>query len=153
MRLIYYPDIDTVDLHFASPRKGHAERAERGATGEERAFETVEKSQPVEVETREADQSGQTLAHYREDRLEELTIEHASRRAPAAWGVESLRREAAQVAATTGRLVESVTYDLLRDRTSFQTGDLRPKSPHTSDDAVRAFNQMIDEAKTTSAAA
>ena len=107
----------------------------------------------VETETFEADPSGQPLAHYREDRLEELTIEHASRRAPAAWGVESLRREAAQVAATTGRIVESVTHDLRRDRTSFQTGDLGPQSPHTSDEAVQEYNRMIDEIEKTSAAA
>ena len=82
-----------------------------------------------------------------------LTIEYASRRAPAAWGIKALRREAAQVAATTGRLVESVTHDRLRDRTSFQTEEVGPQSPHTSDAAVQAFNQMIDEALETSAAA
>ncbi|MFB6230995.1 MAG: hypothetical protein ABEL04_07545 [Salinibacter sp.] len=57
------------------------------------------------------------------------------------------------MAATTGRIVESVTHDLRRDRTSFQTGDLGPQSPHTSDEAVQEYNQMIDEIGKTSAAA
>jgi hypothetical protein len=81
-----------------------------------------------------------------------MTIEHASRRAPTAWDIELLRREAAKVAATTGRVVESVTYDPLRDRTSFQTGEPGPQSPYTSDDAVRDYNQMIDEIQTPSTA-
>lgn len=115
--------------------------------------EPTEQSQEDETETYEADPSGQTLAHYEGNRLSGLTIEHASRRAPAVWGIESLRQEAADVATTTGRTVEFVTYDLLRDRTSFQTGELGPESPYTSDDAVREFNQMIEESQTASAAA
>ena len=117
------------------------------------AQDSADPSRQSETETYEANPTGQTLAHYREDRLEELTIEHASRRAPAAWGIESLRRKAAQVASTTGRIVESVTHDLRQDRTSFQAGDLGFQSPHTSDEAVRKYNQMIDEIKKASAAA
>ena len=147
MVFTYYPDIDTLDLHLNAE-----EEKERKCDGQA-AQDSADPSRQAETETYEANPTGQTLAHYREDRLEELTIEHASRRAPAAWGVESLRREAAQVAATTGRIVESVTHDLRRDRTSFQTGDLGPQSPHTSDEAVREYNQMIDEIKKASAAA
>lgn len=55
------------------------------------------------------------------------------------------KKEAAKVAATTARVVVSGTYDLARDRTSFQTGGFGPQSPHTSDGAVRAYKQMIDE--------
>jgi hypothetical protein len=154
MILTYYPDTDTLDVDFRDPSVRSAESYPTQEKAMEAAREIVQNSDAqVETETFEADPSGQTLAHYREDRLEELTIEHASRRAPAAWGVESLRREAAQVAATTGRIVESVTHDLRRDRTSFQTGDLGPQSPHTSDEAVREYNQMIDEIETASAAA
>jgi hypothetical protein len=78
-----------------------------------------------------------------------MSIEHASRRAPESWDLASLRREAAQVAASTGRVVESVTHDLIHDRTSFQTGELGPQSPHTSDEAVQEYNRMIDEIEKT----
>jgi len=151
MILIYYPDIDTLDVRFRNGTDGQGI--------EENVIETVDEPGDLadaadsERETYEAEPSGYTLAHYEKERLEGLTIEHASRRAPAAWGIESLRREAAQVAATTGRIVESVTYDLRRDRTSFQTGDLGPQSPHTSDEAVREYNQIIDEIEAASAAA
>jgi len=147
MVFTYCPDIDTLDLHLNAE-----EEKERMCVGQA-AQDPADPSRQSETETYEANPTGQPLAHYREDRLEELTIEHASRRAPAAWGVESLRREAAQVAATTGRIVESVTHDLRRDRTSFQTGDLGPQSPHTSDEAVQEYNRMIDEIEKTSAAA
>lgn len=155
MILTYYPDTDTLDVDFRDP-SAHSEEAyptkeEAMEAAREIVRESPEQSQDIETETYEADPSGQTLAHYQDDRLEELTIEHASRRAPAAWDITSLRREAAQVAATTGRIVESVTYDLRRDRTSFQTGDLGPQSPYTSDEAVQTFNRMINEAKTTTA--
>lgn len=154
MILTYYPDTDTLDVDFRDPSVRSAESYPTKEKAMEAAREIVQDSdEQIETETYEADPSGQTLAHYREDRLEELTIEHASRRAPAAWDIESLRREAAKVAATTGRIVESVTHDLLRDRTSFQTGDSGPQSPHTSDEAVQVFNRMIDEAKKTAAAA
>ena len=99
------------------------------------------------------DRSRDRHPHVTREIAEELTIEHASRHAPAAWGIESLRREAAQVAATTGRIAESVTYDFIRDRTSFQTGEHGPQSSHTSDEAVREYNQMIDEIEAASAAA
>jgi len=147
MVFIYYPDIDTLDLYLSAEEEKGLTRVGQAAQ------DSADPSRPSGTETHEADPSGQTLAHYREDCLEELTIEHASRRAPATWGIESLRREAAQVATTTGRIVESVTHDLRRDRTSFQTGDLGPHSPHTSDEAVREYNQMIDEIETASAAA
>lgn len=147
MVFTYYPDIDTLDLHLNAK-----EEKERMCVGQA-AQDSADPSRQSETETYEANPTGQTLAHYREDRLEELTIEHASRRAPAAWGIESLRRKAAQVASTTGRIVESVTHDLRQDRTSFQAGDLGFQSPHTSDEAVREYNQMIDEIKKASAAA
>lgn len=154
MILTYYPDTDTLDVDFRDPSVRSSESPPTKEKAMEAAREIVQDSdEQVETETYEADPSGQTLAHYREGRLEELTIEHASRRAPAAWGIESLRREAAQVAATTGRIVESVTHDLLHDRTSFQTGERGPQSPHTSDEAVREYNQMIDEVEAASAAA
>lgn len=152
--LIYYPDTDTLDVDFRDPSVRSADSDPTKEKAMEAAREVVQDSvEQVETVTYDADPSSQTLAHYRENRLEELTIEHASRRAPAAWDIKSLRREAAQVAATTGRIVESVTHDLRRDRTSFQTGDLGPQSPHTSDEAVREYNQMIDEIETASAAA
>lgn len=152
MILTYYPDTDTLDVDFRDP----SVRSVESSPTKEKAVDTAQElvhgpDQQVETETYEADPSGQTLIHYQEERLEELTIEHASRRAPATWDIESLRREAARVAATTGRVVESVTHDLRRDRTSFQTGDLGPQSPYTSDDAVQTFNRMIDEAVTASA--
>lgn len=139
--LTYSPDTDTLDARFRSA----AERPDLGKVESLEGPGRLVDSMQSETETYEADPSGQTLAHYREDRLEGLTIEHASRRAPKAWKIESLRREAAQVAASTGRIVESVTRDLLHDRTSFQTGERGPQSPHTSDEAVRKYNQMIDE--------
>lgn len=154
MILTYYPDTDTLDVAFRRPGETYTntqQDAREAAQDFVREFD--EPSRDVETETYEADPSGQTLAHYRGERLEELTIEHASRRAPSAWEIESLRREAAQVAASTGRIVESVTHDLRRDRTSFQTGELGPQSPHTSDEAVQEYNRMIDEIETASTAA
>lgn len=157
MILTYYPDTDTLDVDFrgaSGPTTDtHATQAEAVTAAREEVQESDDESVEPETETVEADPTGQTLAHYRGGRLEEMTIEHASRRAPAAWNIESLRREAAKVAATTGRVVESVTYDLLRDRTSFQTGEPGPQSPYTSDDAVRDYNQMIDEIEATSVVA
>lgn len=155
MILSYYPDTDTLDIRFRLPEKtahdtlSSAEEAARKMTQEASAGPP----EVEEVKTYEADSSGQTLVHYREGRLEEMTIEHASRRAPESWDIASLRREAAQVAASTGRVVESVTHDLIHDRTSFQTGELGPQSPHTSDKAVQEYNRMIDEIEKTSAAA
>ncbi len=152
MILTYYPDTDTLDVDFRGASGPTTDtQAETVNAAREKIQEPDDES--VEVETAEADPAGQTLAHYRGGRLEEMTIEHASRRAPADWNIESLRREAAKVAATTGRVVESVTYDLLRGRTSFQTGEPGPQSPYTSDDAVRDYNQMIDEIEATSAVA
>lgn len=155
MILSYYPDTDILDVRFRLPEKTtHDTPASAVEAARESAQEASKSPANVEaVETHEADPSGRTLAHYREGRLEEMTIEGASRRAPKDWDIESLRREAAQVAASTGRIVESVTRDLIHDRTSFQTGDLGPQSPHTSDEAVREYNQMIDEIETASAAA
>lgn len=152
MILSYYPDTDTLDIRFRTPAKT---RHETLSSAEETARKMAQEAsvgppEVEDVETYEADSSGQTLAHYREGRLEEMTIEHASRRAPESWDIASLRREAAQVAASTGRIVESVTHDLIHDRTSFQTGERGPQSPHTSDDAVQEYNQMIDEIETAS---
>lgn len=48
---------------------------------------------------------------------------------------------------------DTLDVDLRRDRTSFQTGELGPRSPHMSDEAVQVFNRMIDEIETISAAA
>lgn len=155
MILSYYPDTDTLDVRFRIPEKSthdtlsSAEEAARKMAQEA----SIGPPEVEEVETYEADSSGQTLAHYREGRLEEMTIEHASRRAPESWDIASLRREAAQVAASTGRVVESVTHDLIHERTSFQTGELGPQSPHTSDEAVREYNQMVDEIAQASATA
>ena len=150
--LTYHPDTDTLDVDFRGASGPTTDtQAEAVTAAREEVQEPDDES--VEVETAEADPAGQTLAHYRGGRLEEMTIEHASRRAPADWNIESLRREAAKVGATTGRVVESVTYDLLRGRTSFQTGEPGPQSPYTSDDAVRDYNQMIDEIEATSAVA
>jgi len=151
MILIYYPDIDTLDVRFRNGTDGQGMG--------ENVSETVDgpgdlsDSADSKKETHEAEPSGYTLAHYQEGRLEGLTIEQASRRAPVAWGIESLRQEAARVAATTGRIVESVTHDLRRERTSFQTGELGPQSPYTSDESVQAFNRMIDEIEAASATA
>ena len=156
MILTYYPDTDILDVDFRTSSGSRTETYATQETAVEAARDVVQESTAshnVETKTYEADPSGQTQAHYKEDRLDGLTIEHASRRAPAAWGIASLRREAAQVAATTGRVVESVTYDLIRDRTSFQTGDAGPQSPYTSDEAVQEYNQMIDEIETASTAA
>lgn len=155
MILSYYPDTDTLDVRFRLPEKtAHDTLSSAEEAARKRAQEaSVGPPEVAEVETYEADSSGQTLAHYREGRLVEMTIEHASRRAPESWDLASLRREAAQVAASTGRVVESVTHDLIHDRTSFQTGELGPQSPHTSDEAVQEYNRMIDEIEKTSAAA
>jgi len=152
--LTYHPDTDTLDVDFRGASGPTTDtQAETVTAAREKIQEPDDESVEVETETAEADPAGQTLAHYRGGRLEEMTIEHASRRAPADWNIESLRREAAKVGATTGRVVESVTYDLLRGRTSFQTGEPGPQSPYTSDDAVRDYNQMIDEIEATSAVA
>jgi hypothetical protein len=148
MILIYYPDTDTLDVRFRASETTSSEEQVYASEGLD-AFA----SEADETHTYEANPSGETLAHYREGRLEELTIEHASRRAPESWEISALREEAARVAVTTGRIVESVTYDLSRDRTSFQTGDRGPESPYTSDDAVQEYNRMIDEIASASAAA
>ena len=150
MILTYYPDTDTLDVRFQVPERSAYDTHQEAL---EAARASDEKSRNVETETYEADPSGQTLAHFRAERLEELTIEHASRRAPEAWEIESLRREAAQVAASTGRTVESVIHDPLQDRTSYQTREFGPQSSHTSDEAVQEYNQMIDEIEKASAAA
>lgn len=154
MILTYYPDTDTLDVDFrdATGSDTHTSDTLKGAQKSAQQM-TQAASGNGEVDTYDADPSGQTRAHYRNDRLEELTIEHASRRAPESWDVPSLRKEAARVAVTTGRIVESVTYDPSRNRTSFQTGDLGPESPYTSDGAVQEYNQMIDEIESASATA
>jgi hypothetical protein len=156
MILTYYPDTDTLDVKFGSSTEHETRTYDTQKKAQEEARWMAREStgsEHAETETYDADPTGQTLAHYHGGRLEELTIEHASRRAPSAWDIESLRREAARVAATTGRIVESVTRDLHRDRTSFQTGTLGPQSTHTSDEAVQEFNEMIDEVAAASAAA
>lgn len=156
MILFYYPDTDTLDIAFRGPSGRSLEvydtKQEALEAAQHMVQERTGESREAETKTYEADPSGQTLAHYSENRLSGLTIEHASRRAPAAWDIESLRREAAQVAATTGRIVESVTYDLIHDRTSFQTGKPGPQSPYTSDEAVQEFNEMIDHIEASSPA-
>ena len=109
MILTYYPDTDTLDVSFHSPgRRTHEAHPEAVEAAREGGQEFTRHRENVETETHEAGPSGQTLIHYRKDCLEEMTIQHASRRAPAAWGIKALRREAAQVAATTGRLVENL---------------------------------------------
>ncbi len=154
MILTYYPDTDTLDVTFRIPDRRNVNTQQKAQqAARERVQEFAEQSRSGEVETYEADSSGQTLAHYRAGRLEELTIEHATQRAPSDWEIESLRREAAQVAASTGRIVESVAHNLIQERSSFQTGELGPHSPHTSDEAVQEFNEMIDEVEAASAAA
>jgi hypothetical protein len=142
MILTYYPDTDTLDVDFDIPHHEAHETQDEAVKTARRILE--ERSEEREVETHDAEPSGQTLAHYHEDQLAGLTIEHASRRAPAAWRIDALRKEAAQVAASTDRVVESITYDLIRDRKSIHTGQLGPHSPHTSDKAVREFNELID---------
>lgn len=154
MILIYYPDTDTLDVHFHTPRRNAHDTYQETIEAARGVLQgSTKEPQDIETETYEAHSSGHTLAHYREEHLEGLTIEHASRRAPKALDIESLRREAAEVAATTGRVVESVTRDLIHDRTSFQTGELGPQSTHTSDEAVQEYNQMIAEIEKASAAA
>lgn len=154
MILTYYPDTDTLDVTFRDSAGREMPTYDTQKEAQEAARQMVESTvDNSETETYDADPSGQTLAHYRNDRLEELTIEHASRRAPESWDIPSLRKEAARVAVTTGRIVETVTYDLSRDRTSFQTGDRGPESPYTSDDAVQEYNRMVDEIETASVAA
>ena len=154
MILTYYPDTDTLDVNFRDTTGSDTHTFDTLKDAQESARKmTQSASGNGETETYDADPAGQTRAHYRNDRLEELTIEHASRRAPESWDIPSLRKEAARVAVTTGRIVESVTYDLSRNRTSFQTGDLGPESPYISDEAVQEYNQMIDEIESASAAA
>jgi len=151
MILTYYPDTDTLDVNFRHSTGGEAPTYDTQQEAQEAARQMGQSTVRAETETYDADPSGHTRAHYRDDRLEELTIEHASRRAPESWEISALREEAARVAVTTGRIVESVTHDLVRDRTSFQTGELGPESPYTSDDAVQEYNQMVDEIASTSA--
>ncbi|PSQ96775.1 MAG: hypothetical protein BRD55_05735 [Bacteroidetes bacterium SW_9_63_38] len=125
MILTYYPDTDTLDVDFREVPEDDTPTYDTLQDAREAARQiTQPASENGETETYDADPAGQTRAHYRNDRLEDLTIEHASRRAPESWDISSLRKEAARVAVTTGRIVESVTYDLGRNRTSFQTGDL-----------------------------
>ena len=150
-RLTDFPNTDTPDVRF---RSGTDEQSIEQNTVEPLDDpENLADAADSKKEPHEGEPSGCTRAHYERERLVGLPIEHVSRRAPASWDTESLRREAAQVAASAGRLVESVTRDRLRDRTSFQTGELGPQSLHTSDATVPAFNQMVDEALETSAAA
>lgn len=93
MILTYYPDTDTLDVAFRIPKQRRADtQQEAQQAARELVQEFAEQSQSGEVETHEADSSGQTLAHYRAGRLEELTIEHATQRAPSDWKIESLRR-------------------------------------------------------------
>jgi hypothetical protein len=154
MILTYYPDTDTLDVSFWDSAGRETSTYDTQEEAQEAARQMAQTtSGNGETETYDADPSGQTRAHYRNDRLEELTIEHASRRAPESWDIPSLRKEAARVAVTTGRIVEAVTYDLSRDRTSFQTGHRGPESPYTSDEAVQEYNRMIEEIETASAAA
>lgn len=155
MILTYYPDTDTLDVDFDMP---YLEEYNTLQEARESADKSIKVMSPItpkrgEVDTYDAEPSGQTLAHYLDDQLHGLTIEHATRRAPAAWKIEALRTEAAQVAASTGRVVESITYDLIQNRKSIHTGQLGPHSPHTSDEAVRDFNALIDHyrEKTTAA--
>lgn len=154
MTLTYYPDTDTLDV-LLSMGEGQDTNDKRDAVAGARVLvrEKTSEFDGVQTVTHEADPSGQTLAHFREGGLEELTIEHATRRAPAGWAIESLRQEAAEVAAATNRIVESVTYNLVADRSSFETGEAGAHSPHTSDAAVQEFNQMIDDVEKTSTAA
>ncbi|MFO8099625.1 MAG: hypothetical protein R6T83_08410 [Salinibacter sp.] len=152
MILTYYPDIDTLDVDFHIP---DGEKFDSLQEARDTAQEVVSRTRiPQEgSETYDADPTGQTHAHYRDDKLAGLTIEHASVRAPEAWNIPSLRKEAAKVAASTGRIVERITYDLLSNRKSIHQGGLGPQSPHTSDEAVQEFNEMIDEIEAASAAA
>lgn len=155
MILTYYPDTDTLDVDFDIPHPEEYETLQEARESAEKRIKVMSPSTPneEEVDTYDAEPSGQTLAHYFDNQLHGLTIEHATRRAPAAWKIEALRKEAARVAASTGRVVESVAYDLIQDRKSIHTGQLGPYSPHTSDEAVRDFNALIDRyrEKTTAA--
>lgn len=152
MTLTYYPDTDTLDVDFHVPDgKTFDSGQEARDAAQEAVSETV--TSESETETYDADPSGQTRAHYKSGQLVGLTVEHASARAPEAWKVSSLRKEAAHVAASTGRIVERVTYDLVTDSHSFHTGEVGPHSPHNSDEAVQEYNRMVDEAKKASAAA
>lgn len=152
MTLTYYPDTDTLDVDFHIPGGGKFDSLREARDA---AQEVVSRTMipEKETETYEADPSGQTLAHYREGQLTGFTVEHASRRAPGAWKISSLREEAAQVAASTGLIVERVTYDLVTDHKSFHTGEHGPHSPYSSDKAVQEYNRMVDEAKTASTTA
>jgi hypothetical protein len=153
MILTYHPDTDTLDVDFDIPHQGEYETLQEARESKRKRSEMVSTYREEEVDTHDAEPSGQTLAHYLNEELRGLTIEHASRRAPAAWKIEALRQEAAQVAASTGRIVESVTYNLVRNLKSIHTGRLGPHSPHTSDQAVREYNELIDHyrEKTTAA--
>jgi len=153
MILTYYPDTDTLDVDFDMPSSEEYETLQEAREAAKDRIDASITPKREDVETYDAEPSGQTLAHYLDNRLHGFTIEHASRRAPAAWKIEALRREAAQVAASTGRIVESVSYNLVRNLKSIHTGRLGPHSPHTSDKAVRDFNDLIDQyrEKTTAA--
>lgn len=150
MILTYYPDTDILDVDFGLPRQGENATPQEA---QEAAQVLAGAAQPAgDTETYDAEPTGQTRAHYFKGRLEGLTIEHASRRAPAAWKIGALRREAARVAASTGRIVEHVRYDLVGDAKSMRKGQAGPHSPHTSDEAVREYNRLIDRFKETAAA-
>jgi hypothetical protein len=151
MILTYYPDIDTVDVSFNTPhREGKITVSQ--VVGTARDMPGLQAA-IVNTETLEADATGHIQTHMQEGRLAGLTIEHARKHAPAAWNIEELRREAAQIAASTNRIIESITHDVINDRRSIQTGQQGPHSTHTSDKAVRDFNELIDHyrEKTTAA--
>ena len=152
MILTYYPDVDTLDVRFDIPPPSVHDAADE-AVEEARGVSNVQAERRADAETHDADAAGHIQAHLREGRFDGLTIEHASRRAPADWNIDELRREAAQVAASTNRIIESVRHDVINDRKSFQTGQLGPHSAHTSDAAVREYNALVDHYREKTAAA
>jgi len=84
--LTYYPDTDTLDVTFCLP-EGTTRETHKEAVGaaQRAARESEEKSRNVETKTYEADPSGQTLAHFRADRLEEFN--HRVRKSSRPGGV------------------------------------------------------------------
>lgn len=151
MILTYYPDIDTVDVSFNTPHR-EVKVTVSQVVGTVRDTSSLQAA-IVNTETLEADSAGHIQTHVQDGRLAGLTIEHASQHAPVAWNIEELRREAAQIAASTNRIIESITHDVINDRRSIQTGQQGTHSTHTSDQAVRDFNELIDHyrEKTTAA--
>lgn len=128
MKLIYTPDIDTLDIFF-------------------------DEAQPVDATydgpNRNGAPSGGLLVYYRGGRLAGFAIEHASEHAPAAWDIPVVRKTAAALAADTGQAVRCVELNA-SGRIVDATFDAErgPQSAPDADKAIRAYNQLVREHQT-----